>query len=168
MSYILDALQKAQRERLRDDPQKLDDFVSASWNPYQPTPKPNPAKIAAMVLLLIMLGVGVYWIFLTPVSDAVQSVAVDPELPPAAVQQAVGIEKKLEESGLINAMRSLPVMTVSGHMFIAEGSASNRLFTGQRTLRPGDAIDQHWRLISIGLNGFEVRSSDQTEYLPYR
>ena len=36
MSYILDALQKAERDRLREDPKELDDFVSANWNPYEP------------------------------------------------------------------------------------------------------------------------------------
>jgi hypothetical protein len=31
MSYILNALKKAERDRLREDPQDLNDFASAHW-----------------------------------------------------------------------------------------------------------------------------------------
>ena len=30
MSYILDALKKAERDRLREDPKELDDFASSN------------------------------------------------------------------------------------------------------------------------------------------
>ena len=35
MSYILNALKKAERDRMREEPQDLDDFVGADWDPYQ-------------------------------------------------------------------------------------------------------------------------------------
>jgi len=35
MSYILNALKKAERDRLREDPKELDDFASAHWDPYK-------------------------------------------------------------------------------------------------------------------------------------
>ena len=59
-------------------------------------------------------------------------------------------------------------MVVSGHMFIAQASASNRLFTGQRTLKAGDRIDENWILLTIGPDGFRIRNGERTEYLPYR
>ena len=60
MSYILNALKKAERDRLREDPQDLNDFASAHWDPYQPPPKATgPGRwLLAGVLLLLGLVVG--------------------------------------------------------------------------------------------------------------
>ena len=54
MSYILDALKKAERDRLRDDPQRLDDFTSAAWDPYQPIKTKKSASKAMVVLVIIV------------------------------------------------------------------------------------------------------------------
>jgi hypothetical protein len=35
MSFILNALKKAEQERLREDPKDLEDFASARWDPYE-------------------------------------------------------------------------------------------------------------------------------------
>ena len=53
MSYILDALKKAERDRLRDDPQRLDDFTSAAWDPYQPIRTKKSASKVIVVLVII-------------------------------------------------------------------------------------------------------------------
>ena len=34
MSYILDALKKAERDRLREQPKDFDDLTGAHWDPY--------------------------------------------------------------------------------------------------------------------------------------
>jgi hypothetical protein len=62
MSYILNALKKAERDRLRDDPQKLDDFTSTAWDPYQPVKEKKISfKITfAIVGTVIGLLVAVY------------------------------------------------------------------------------------------------------------
>ena len=64
--------------------------------------------------------------------------------------------------------KALPQLTISGHMYIAEGSPSNRLFANQRTFQAGDKIDQHWTLVAIKLQGYKIQSADRVETLPYR
>jgi len=166
MSYILDALQKAERERLREDPKEFEDFVSAHWNPYEPEIESTSAKTfgVVVVVLLLSIGLGSYLILLTPISDSVQPLAEVHQQAPQSVTVIPQTLPELKVSGPI----SLPVMVVSGHMFIAEASASNRLFTGQRTLKAGDRIDQNWILLTIDLDGFRIRSGERTEYLSYR
>ena len=77
MSYILDALQKAERERRREEPKELEDFVSANWNPYEPEIEPTSPKTLGflIVLLLLLIGLGSYWILVKPISDSVQPLA---------------------------------------------------------------------------------------------
>ena len=166
MSYILDALQKVERERLREDPKEFEDFVSAHWNPYEPEIESTSAKTfgVVVVVLLLSIGLGSYLILLTPISDSGQPLAEVHQQAPQSVTVIPQTLPELKVSGPI----SLPVMVVSGHMFIAEASASNRLFTGQRTLKAGDRIDQNWILLTIDLDGFRIRSGERTEYLSYR
>ena len=166
MSYILDALQKAERERRREEPKELEDFVSANWNPYEPEIESTSAKTlgAVVVLLLLLIGLGSYWLLVKPISDSVQPLADVLQQAPESVPVIPQTIPELKVSGPI----PLPVMVVSGHMFIAEASVSNRLFTGQRTLRAGDRIDQNWILLTIDIGGFRVRNGERTEYIPYR
>ena len=49
MSYILNALKKAERDRLREDPKELDDFASANWDPYQQAPSSSRLKNGLIV-----------------------------------------------------------------------------------------------------------------------
>ena len=166
MSYILDALQKAERERRREEPKELEDFVSANWNPYEPEIESTSAKTlgAVVVLLLLLIGLGSYWLLVKPISDSVQPLADVLQQAPESVPVIPQTIPEFKMSGPI----PLPVMVVSGHMFIAEASVSNRLFTGQRTLRAGDRIDQNWILLTIDIGGFRVRNGERTEYIPYR
>jgi hypothetical protein len=170
MSYILDALQKAERDRLREDPKELDDFVGANWNPYEPEAESTSVikKGAVALLLLILLGAGSYLVLVTPVSDSTQPLVLVPQQAPVAIIEVPQPLQLLKESVPTTSTLSLPAVGISGHMFIARGSASNRLFTGQRILKAGDKIDQHWTLLAIGLNGFRIQSGERTEYLPYR
>tara|TARA_B110000114_G_scaffold5444_1_gene5490 strand:+ start:2393 stop:2893 length:501 start_codon:yes stop_codon:yes gene_type:complete len=166
MSYILDALQKAERERRREEPKELEDFVSANWNPYEPEIESTSAKTlgAVVVLLLLLIGLGSYWLLVKPISDSVQPLA---DVLQQAPESAPVIPQTIPEFKMSGPI-PLPVMVVSGHMFIAEASVSNRLFTGQRTLRAGDRIDQNWILLTIDIGGFRVRNGERTEYIPYR
>ena len=53
MSYILNALKKAERDRKREEIEDLDDFVSADWDPYkEPTESRASYKIAVSLLRL--------------------------------------------------------------------------------------------------------------------
>ena len=178
MSYILDALKKAERDRLREDPKELDDFASSNWDPYQQAPQTSSAKYLVLVIgsLALLMGLVIY-----SGSKAQAPNTVEPEMivTPQTEQlsaQTQSIEQPApevanpapEKQAAPAAEKALPQLTISGHMYIAEGSSSNRLFANQRTFRAGDKIDQHWTLVAIKLQGYEVGSADRVEILPYR
>ena len=62
MSYILNALKKAERDRLREDPKELDDFASAHWDPYKPEPVKDSSWLKVTVVLVpLAVVIGVYF-----------------------------------------------------------------------------------------------------------
>ena len=174
MSYILDALKKAERDRLRADPKELDDFSSSSWDPYQQTTQTNLTKylVIAVGALMLLLGLVIY-------SSSIPRVSSENSQITLAKQEVLGThsgagdesnsqQSKVPETPIPSAKMSLPQLTISGHIFIAEGSPSNRLFASQRTLREGDIIDQGWTLVAIKLQGYEISFEDRIEMRPYR
>lgn len=164
MSYILDALKKAERDRLREDPKELDDFASSNWDPYQqPSKSDLPRYLFFLAVLLLVMGaLFIYSRMLNlpqPTIDmvSVQQDQVSAEAAPPAAVPPTG-EKSL----------TLPQLQISGHMYIDEGSASNRLFANGRSFRQGDKIDEHWILTNIGVEGIEINAAERRETLPYR
>ena len=56
MSYILNALKKAEHDRKREESEDLDDFVSAGWDPYQePTKNSSGYKLALIIVAVAAL-----------------------------------------------------------------------------------------------------------------
>lgn len=58
MSYILDALKKAERDRLREQPKDFDDLTGAHWDPYQPTQSPRSAWSRGASVAVFFCGYG--------------------------------------------------------------------------------------------------------------
>ena len=186
MSYILDALKKAERDRLREDPKELGDFASSNWDPYQQKTESNSVKYLALVagFLALLLGLVIYSGSLSqapadallkdrPVVDQAlkDDVFVAEEALPATVSASLiddNVPNQVTAESVVTLRQPLPKLTVSGQMFLAEGSPSNRLFAGQRTFRVGDKLDQHWTLMAIDVQSFDIQSGDQTATLPYR
>ena len=112
MSYILDALKKAERDRLREDPKELDDFASSNWDPYQqPSKSDLPRYLFFLAVLLLVMGaLFIYSRMLNlpqPTIDmaSVQQDQVSAEAAPPAAVPPTG-EKSL----------TLPQLQISGHM----------------------------------------------------
>ena len=180
MSYILDALKKAERDRLREDPKELDDFASSNWDPFQQATESNSVKYLVLVIgfLALLLALVIYSgsVSQTPATAKPEAIAAPqaeglliPE--PLAAQpasKAADAEVPAREQVSSAGRQALPQLTISGHMYIAEGSSSNRLFANQRTFQAGDKIDQHWTLVAIKLQGYKIQSADRVETLPYR
>jgi hypothetical protein len=59
MSFILNALKKAEQDRLREDPKDLEDFASARWDPYEQKASSNKPLMIFSAVLLLVLSVGV-------------------------------------------------------------------------------------------------------------
>jgi hypothetical protein len=182
MSFILDALKKAERDRLRGDPKNLDDFASAHWDPYQEVPSSLAPRnwMLACLAITIVFGVGIYiqgWEITPPSGAAPVSTPGSPQV--AALSPATDRVKPLQpesaatlrpltDQSIIVAVPSVPELIIAGHMFIAEGSTSNRLFIGQSSYREGDKINSEWTLVSIKPDHFIISAGDSTEILAYR
>ncbi|MCS5594147.1 MAG: hypothetical protein NZ730_06350 [Porticoccaceae bacterium] len=177
MSFILDALQKAERDRLREDPKNLDDFASAHWDPYEKASSILAPRnwLLGFLVIIIVLGVVLYiqgWT-INPATDVISVATLQPAQTEVLLPSAVDVKPELSLSPAVEqpitvATSLLPELIVAGHMFIAEGSSSNRLFIGQSSYREGDKITQEWTLVSIKPDYFIISAGESTEILPYR
>ena len=180
MSYILNALKKAERDRLREDPKELDDFASANWDPYQQSPSSNRLRnsliIGAIIALSIAVGaIGVAY-FSTHLST-MESADIEPAILEPAILDSTATTPEPANAQPIDVTEvskppqrskaELPVLSISGHMYFAEGSPSNRLFANNQAYRQNDSIAEGWVLAKIGVDGVEIRSDERTAFLPY-
>lgn len=181
MSYILDALKKAERDRLREQPKDFDDLTGAHWDPYQPTQSPRSvwSRGASVAVFAVAMVVGIYftqqWMAnssLEPIVIQERPLIPETELPMASSgEQEITISSEPEQadaSEAPNSEISPPTVIVAGYVYIAEGSSANRLFVGDGSLRQGDMIDSHWLLESINETNFVLRAGDRVEVIDYR
>jgi|TARA_B110000444_G_scaffold28889_1_gene23899 hypothetical protein len=182
MSYILNALKKAERDRRREDPQDLNDFASAHWDPYQPPPQATGSGrwLLAVVLLLLGLVLGGFfsgqWMQYLPANQTtiatplISEVALEVIETPAMQNeiQAESTADISESQTSAPVAETIPDFRVAGHMFITEGSSSNRLFINDRSFREGDALNKTWTLVSIKPDNFVIKAGNRTEILSYR
>ncbi|MDG1310763.1 MAG: hypothetical protein P8P26_01725 [Porticoccaceae bacterium] len=172
MSYILDALKKAERDRLRKNPKELDDFASSNWDPYQQAPKSDlPKYIILLVCFMAALsGLAIYSGLLNPAQAPQQAPA--PKVSDQVVEKSapqLTINEPVVRVAVMQAQPlSMPELQISGHMYMAEGSASNRLFANGGSFRQGDKIDDRWTLLAVGIDGIEISAGERREFLPYR
>ena len=89
MSYILNALKKAEHDRLREEPQDLDNFVSSGWDPYQKTEQQALRGAARywLPVTILVIAAGLYYWFstLSSVQNSEQ-LAAEQMAPPAATE----------------------------------------------------------------------------------
>jgi hypothetical protein len=183
MSYILNALKKAERDRKREDSEDLDDFVSAGWDPYQePTENNNSYKVAAIIVLIaLLLCVGFYSLTKQVINDTIPAselqqtdeVIAHTPVEKQIIQQSDGsqntpvIEEPVEASLELEALQ-LPEVAIAGHIYIRSGSPKNRIFIGEKTYYVGDRIDSDWVIESINFDSLNIRSGVQRSEIPLR
>jgi hypothetical protein len=180
MSYILNALKKAERDRKREEPEDLDDFVSAGWDPYEATPKKSSGyKLAiTIVTIAVLLFYGFYNLTNQKISDAelisepqqavevLGPVAERINQQPIVPQDEPVIEESAQEPEIEQVQ--LPEVTIAGHIYIRSGSAKNRIFIGDRTYYVGDSIDSNWVIESINFDSLSIRSGALSSEIPLR
>lgn len=172
MSYILDALKKAERDRLREDPKELDDFASSNWDPYQQAPQSHWPRtiILLFCVVAVVIGLVIYSGLLARPQIPVQQPLVE-VAPPTPVSQPIATPSAPEPAPATSTeLQTLPLpeLQISGHMYMAEGSASNRLFANGGSFRQGDMLDKHWTLTAVGVEGIEISAGQRREFLPFR
>lgn len=166
MSYILDALKKAERDRLRDDPQRLDDFTSAAWDPYQPIRTKKSASKAMVVLVIIatcllfaFYSTGGFRLFHSQ-DKTTDDLSLDLSIDKQKTTEKIKVEA--------NQVVLEPDFLIAGHMFIKQASSSNRLFIGDSSYKVGDMLDTNWMLIAINADHFVVQAETRVEIIAYR
>ena len=180
MSYILDALKKAERDRLRDDPQRLDDFTSAAWDPYQPIRTKKSVSKAMVVLVIIatcvlfaFYSVGGFRLFQIQ-DQATDDLSLDLSIDKQKTIEKIQVEPErsselpIEIEVEANQVVLKPDFLIAGHMFITQGSSSNRLFIGDSSYKAGDMLDTNWMLFAINADHFVVQAGTRVEIIAYR
>ena len=61
-----------------------------------------------------------------------------------------------------------PDFLIAGHIFIKQGSPSNRLFIEDSSYKVGDMLDTNWMLIAIDADHFIVQAGTKVEIIAYR
>jgi hypothetical protein len=188
MSYILNALKKAEHERLREEPKDLDDFVSSGWDPYQKTSK-QPARYW-LPLSIVVIAAGLFFGF-SKLNSPAQWGLSSPTPEPSKMGQpmpeniadkiatvennslenkpAVAIAKEqIVSQPIAETQVPLPTVSITGHIFIRSGSPLNRIFVGEKIYHVGDNIDRDWVIESIGIDTLTIRSGTLSTQLPLR
>jgi hypothetical protein len=176
MSYILNALKKAEHDRKREEPEDLDDFVSAGWDPYQEAPKSGASYKLAVIIVAIaaLLFVGFYSLNpgLQQAVEVVEEVVSDQLAEPSVEQQVAPVLEEFVEEAIADEPAEeelqLPEVTIAGHIYIRSGSAKNRIFIGDKTYYVGDSIDGNWVIESINFDSLGIRSGALSSELPLR
>lgn len=166
MSFILNALKKAEQDRLRDDPKDLEDFASARWDPYEQKPSSNKSLIVFSALVVLILSVVVLFYFIDDIGFKQNNSTVktvETEINPEAVKPKQLI---VEQPQPIDPM-AIPKLNISGHMFFAQGSSSNRLFANDQSYKEGDLVSNGWVLMAIELDGIKLKKNEKIEFLSY-
>ena len=166
MSFILNALKKAEQDRLREDPKGLEDFASARWDPYEQKSSSNMPLIIFSAVVLLILSVGVLFYLMDdtgfkqnrPVVNVVEANAVP--IVDASNSATVAQTQPIDPM-------AIPLLNISGHMFFAQGSSSNRLFANDQSFKEGDLVANGWVLIAIQLDGIKLKKNERLEFIPY-
>ena len=164
MSYILNALKKAEQDRLRDDPKDLEDFASARWDPYEQNSSSNKTALVLAFCLLLAFAVAVFiYINGSVLLEQKNQVILDKQAIAEVVEQpAIAPQPKVEADPF-----ALPVLEISGHIYFAQGSKSNRLFANDQSYKEGDLIANGWRLTAIKIDGIEMAKQKRSVFVAY-
>ena len=164
MSYILNALKKAEQDRLRDNPKDLEDFASARWDPYEQQTSSNKTALILSMIALVALGVAVviYMDGLKPLVQKTEILQSGEAVTQAVEKQSIEVKPTVETDPY-----ALPVLDISGHMFFAQGSKSNRLFANDQSFKQGDLVANGWRLSAIRIDGIELAKQGRSIFLAY-
>ena len=59
------------------------------------------------------------------------------------------------------------MLEISGHMYFAQGSESNRLFANDQSFKEGDLIANGWQLTAIGIDGIKMEKQSRLVFIAY-
>ena len=171
MSFILNALQKAERDRLRDEKFEIEDLTSSVWEPNNTTRKPSRRLIFQISSILILFCLGVLIFVYVSLKDVIlDDETADTDVTHLPIESApetsVISGLQVGKSSIIEAP-STPNIEITGSIFLSDGSKSNRILIDDKALRTGDLVDLNWRVESIRDDGVVLRFKKHTVEIPY-
>jgi len=174
MSYILNALRKAECERRQARPHQIDDLLAAGWDPVSDiSPRSGSRWIwsfSVALPLLLVLAILVLNRIWSTTPGATSAAAPAENIVPAggqasvvADEAAVSVQAPEQYHGAVDAVTNAgtagpdgqasaqvaPDLDVEGHVYVAAGSRLNRVFVAGASYRQGDFIDSRWRILDI-------------------
>lgn len=178
MSYILKALKKAENDRAKDDPSRIEDILSADLVSHSQKKEKYFYKFL-IIFVFIMLSITVFYFISEQHEITNNSSITSPSkegLSDAAGQnlsednRVLTIEDVILDEVLIleNSDYKLPDFNLSGYIFLSEGSAANRLFIDDRAYSEGESINSGWEIKSITRDGFIIKKDDVEEKFSFR
>ena len=177
MSYILKALKKAENDRAKDDPSRIEDILSTDLASHSQKKEKYLYKFL-IIFVFIMLSIAVFY-FISEQHEITNSSITSPSkegLSDAAGQnlsednRVLSVEDVILDEVLIleNSDYKLPDFNLSGYIFLSEGSAANRLFIDDRAYSEGESINSGWEIKSITRDGFIIKKDDVEEKFSFR
>lgn len=173
MSYILSALKKAESERNRDGAGQLEQLVSGEWDPYA---KPQSKQTIVWWLLGASLVTGIMIAGLWRVAERAPETTWQDDMlvEPGPVQSAIQPANEPAADSEIVAPPPEPISVdvpefqISGHIFVAQGSPMNRVFTDKGSFQAGDWLADGWRIERVEDDGFAIIREGRSEFVSYR
>ena len=174
MSYILDALKKAQHDRVRENVIDVEDLTGVVWDSMELKTK-RKGFTAALVILITALAliVSVVYFFYEKklierrfMSEADNFELHKSELSNSQVREESGISQTSLD-GIDKNFGRVPQIAITGSIYMGNGASGNKIFIGNREYREGDVISGQWVLFHIGPQAIELRSGDSAVLVDY-
>lgn len=171
MSYILDALKKAQQDRAREGDIDFEDITNITWDSIEGDSE-RPGFVVIIVFSITILVLLIYFIYERNSIELDFPSGKDYfEINESMSPNAKGLEEKatLETSrdSIGENFKRAPDIAVTGSIYMGDGAPGNKIFIGDRAYREGDLIYEHWVLFLIGEQTIELRSGDSAYLINY-
>ena len=174
MSYILDALKKAQQDRAREGDIAFEDITNSTWDSIESdSGRPDLAVIIVFSITILALLISVvYFIY---ERDSIELDFSSDKDYSRLDESMSRNEKVLEEKATLETSRDsigedlkrAPDISITGSIYMSDGAPGNKIFIGDRAYREGDLIYEHWVLFLIGEQTIELRSGDSAYLINY-
>ncbi len=174
MSYILEALKKAQHDRVRENVIDVEDLTSVVWDSME-LKKKRKGSTGFLVILITALALifSVIYFFYekNSIEPGLMSEADNFELDKSELSDSQGSEEngisQTSLDGIDENFGRVPEIAVTGSIYMGNGALGNKIFIEDREYREGDLISGQWMLFHIGPQAIELRSGDSAVLIHY-
>ena len=174
MSYILDALKKAQHDRVRENVIDVEDLTGVVWDSMElkKERKGFTGVVVILITALALIASVVYFLYeKKSIEHGLKSEADNFELYKSELSNSqVHEENGISETsldGMGKNFERVPEIAVTGSIYMGNGASGNKIFIGDTEYREGDLISGQWVLLNIGLQAIELRSGDRVVLIRY-